>query len=104
MQNATFQRHSLLYRRYIDDGKNIMTGTPQDVREMCKLISTYMPQDIEIEHNIKKFKNNYLDLNIKIDHETLVSGKLSYDIYQNNSTHTVTYTEHQATHATSSNG
>ena len=82
MQDPTFRKLSLLYRRYIDDGKNIMTGTPQDVRVMCKLISTYMPQDIEIEHNIKKFKNNYLDLNLKIDHESFISGKLSYDIYQ----------------------
>ena len=82
MQDPIFRKLSLLYKRYIDDGKNIMVGTPQDVRTLCKLISMYMPQDIEIEHNFRKFKNNYLDLNLKIDHNSYVTGKLSYDIYQ----------------------
>lgn len=82
LQDPDIKKHVTIYKRYIDDGYLTMKGNTNDVYKICRKVSTYLPNDIPIEFSIRKFNNNFLDLNVKIDHDTFKNGRFSHSVYQ----------------------
>ena len=70
------------YSRYIDDGFCVIFGDYTDVLNVIDSINRYFPTTIPIEFSIYKFQTHLLDLWITIKHETFISGRLGYKIYQ----------------------
>ena len=85
------------YYRYIDDGFCIILGDILIVDSIRKIISTMLPTDIPIEFCIRKFRNNYLDLWVKLDYDSFINHKFSYCIYQKEF-NTYSYTHRSSNH------
>ena len=71
-----------LYSRFIDDGFCVAYGDTTLIKTICQTISLLFPRDIPIEFCVRKFRNNFLDLWICLDHNTFKSHKFSYHIFQ----------------------
>ena len=97
MLDPVFKRYVQLYKRYIDDGFAIVLGDITAVHSVISLIAKILPTKIPIEFSIKKFRNHFLDLWVKLDHDSLVKKAFSYHIHQKE-LNTYTYTHRTSDH------